>query len=94
MTFLSIYIIGVLLTALISLIIEHLYLGMGDASTVSAKDIGENLIYSLLSWLGLLGVMLYLLGEYICGFPQFGYGKKLHDYEESLKAQKGKKNEE
>ena len=55
MTFLKIYIIGVLVCFLITLLFEHLYYGNGRSETVHLKTIGEDFLYSLLSWLGVLG---------------------------------------
>ena len=90
MTFLKIYIIGVLVCFLISLLFEHLYFGNGRSETVHAKTIGENFLYSLLSWLGVLGELVFFAGEWVCGFDQKGQGEFLHDYEEMLKQEQAK----
>ena len=91
MTFLKIYIIGVLVCFLISLLFEHLYFGNGRSETVHVKTIGENFLYSLLSWLGVLGELVFFAGEWVCGFDQKGQGEFLHDYEELLKQEQEEK---
>ena len=85
MTFLKIYLMGVLVCFLISLLFEHLYFGNGRSETVHGTTILENFIYSLLSWLGVLGELVFFAGEWVCGFDQKGQGEFLHDYEEMLK---------
>ena len=91
MTFLKNYIIGVLVCFLISLLFEHLYFGNGRSETVHVKTIGENFLYSLLSWLGVLGELVFFAGEWVCGFDQKGQGEFLHDYEELLKQEQEEK---
>lgn len=91
MTFLRIYIIGVLVCFLISLLFEHLYYGNGRGETVHLKTIGEDLLYSLLSWLGVLGEIVLFVGEWVCGFDQKGQGAFLHDYEETLRQKQSEK---
>ena len=85
MTFLKIYIIGVLVCFLITLLFEHLYYGNGRSETVHLKTIGEDFLYSLLSWLGVMGEVVLFVGEWVCGFDQKGQGAFLHDYEKMLK---------
>ncbi len=85
MTFLRIYIIGVLICFLLVMLMEHFYYGNGRAETVHLDTIFMDFLYSLLSWLGVL-LLVFLLGaEWYCGFPQKGEGEFLHDYEEELK---------
>lgn len=91
MTFLKIYFMGVLVCFLISMLFEHLYFGNGRSETVHIKTIGENLLYSLLSWLGVLGELVFFTGEGVSGFDQKGQGEFLHDYEEMLKHEKSEK---
>lgn len=81
----KIYLIGVLLCVLATLLTEHLYYGNGRSATVDARSIFEDLVYSLLSWLGLLGVLAFYISEAVTHFNNRGYGKYLYDYEESLK---------
>lgn len=57
MTFLKIYLVGVLVCFLVALLLEHLYFGNGRNETVHLNTIGENTLYSLLSWLGVVGKM-------------------------------------
>lgn len=78
------YLLGFALSALITLLIEHLYFGQGHASTVSLRAIGENLLFSLLSWLGVVGAVAFLAIEARHGFPLYGYGKRLADFEDTL----------
>ena len=85
MTFLKIYLMGAAVCFLIALLFEHLYFGNGRSETVHLKTIGENFLYSLLSWLGVVGEIVFFVGEWMCGFDQKGYGEFLHEYEESLK---------
>ena len=66
MTFLRIYTIGVLVCFLISLLLEHIYFGNGRSETVHLKTIGENFVYSLLSWLGVVGEIIFFIGEWVC----------------------------
>lgn len=91
MEFLRFYIIGVLVCFLISLLLEHFYFGRGRSETVHLKTIGENLLYSLLSWLGILGELIFWLGEMYTGFPESGTGEFLHEYEEQLKEEQKEK---
>ena len=57
MIFLKIYLVGVLVCFLVALLLEHLYFGNGRSETVHLNTIGENTLYSLLSWLGVVGKM-------------------------------------
>lgn len=91
MIFFKLYIVGILVCFLISLIIEHLYLGNGRSETVHLKTIGENLLYSILSCIGVIGEIIFIIGEWFCGFDQKGQVEFLHDYEETLKQKKGRK---
>lgn len=85
MIFLKAYIIGILLTLLIELLIEHFYYGNGHGETVTMKDILEDIVVALFSWLGLAVVMIWFCLEWYTGFPMKGYGEFLHDYEDSLR---------
>ena len=60
-------------------------MGAGSTSSVSKKDITEDLLLSLLSWIGVLLVGVFYLGEYLAGFNTYGYNKDLEDFEEELK---------
>lgn len=82
---LKVYLIGVLITLALVLLTEHLYLGAGRASSISRKDITEDLLISLLSWIGVLLVGVFYLGEYLAGFNTYGYNKDLEDFEEEIK---------
>ena len=88
MTVLKYYIIGVLVCFLISLLFEHLYFGNGRAGTVKLSTIGADFLFSLLSWLGVLGTAFLFVSEWYCGFDQRGVGESLYEYEEKLKEQK------
>ena len=90
--FLKIYLIGVLVSFLVSLLIEQFYYGNGKSITVKLKSILENLLYSLLSWIGVVGEMVFFLGEWYTDFSEKGYGEFIHDYEEKLKEEEEKKN--
>ena len=91
MAFLRIYIMGVLICLLFTLLLEHLYYGNGRSETVHLNTILMDSLFSLLSWLGLLLVAFVWAAEWYCGFPQKGEGAFLHDYEEELKKEYGKK---
>ena len=84
MVFLKNYFIGFLITLLAELLIEHFYYGNGLSETVTFKDVLEDLFVALLSWIGLIGVLVWFWGEWYTKFPMKGYGQFLHDYEESL----------
>ena len=84
---LKIYLIGLLVTFLVELLIEHLYYGNGLSGTVTIKDIVEDLGVAMLSWLGLLLVAIWFWGEWYTCFPMKGYGQYLYDYEEKLKTE-------
>jgi hypothetical protein len=84
MIFLKAYIIGFLFTLLIELLIEHFYYGNGRGETVTVKDVLEDIVVALFSWLGLVGVIIWFWGEWYTDFPMKGYGEFLHDYEDSL----------
>lgn len=90
MVFLRIYIIGVLVCFLLSMLTEHLYYGNGRSETVHLNTIFQDFLYSLTSWLGVLLLIFTLGAEWYCGFPQKGEGAFLHDYEEELKKKNGK----
>lgn len=90
MEFLRIYAIGVLVCFLMTLLSEHLYFGNGRSETVHLKTIGEDFLYSLLSWIGVLGGIFMFMAEAYTGFPEKGTGEFLHDYEEELKEEKEK----
>ena len=90
MSLLKIYIIGILVCILISILLEHLYFGNGKSETVHIRTILENLAYSLLSWLGVVGEIIFFAGEWVCGFDQRGQGVFLYEYEETLKQEKAK----
>ena len=85
MLFLKIYIIGFLVSFFLTLLIEHFYYGNGRAETVGFKSIIEDFLYSLSSWLGVVGLILYLIGEWYTGFDSRGYGEFLYDLEQELK---------
>lgn len=91
MVFLKIYIIGILICFLISLLLEHLYFGNGRSETVHFDTICANLLYSLLSWIGILLEIIFWLGEIYTDFPEKGKGEFMHEYEEELKERKGKR---
>ncbi len=91
MSFLRIYIMGVLVCFLFSMLLEHLYYGNGRSETVHLKTIFQDFLYSLTSWLGVLLLIFTWGAEWYCGFPQKGEGAFLHDYEEELKEEYGKK---
>lgn len=83
---LKIYVIGVLITFLSMMLSEHFYLGCGDSNTVTTRAIVENLIASIvLSWLLLIGLIIFFIAEFCTGFPSYGYSKKLHSFTEYLK---------
>ena len=92
MLFLKIYIIGFLVCFILTLLIEHFYYGNGRAETVDLKSIIEDFLYSLLSWLGVVGVILYWIGEWYTGFDNRGYGEFLYDFEQELKKESENKN--
>lgn len=85
MAFLKAYIVGLLVCFLLSLLTEQFYYGNGRSETVHLKTIFEDFLYSLTSWLGLIGIAILWAGEWYTGFPQKGYGEFLHEYEEELK---------
>ena len=87
MSFLRIYIIGVLVSFLICMLLEHLYYGNGRDETVHIDPILADFLFSLLSWLGVLLEAFLWGAEWYCGFPQKGEGAFLHDYEEELKSE-------
>ena len=92
--FLKIYLIGFAVCFLISLLIEHFYYGNGKAWTVSSKSIFEDFLISLLSWIGVVGALVFLAIEWYYGWTEKGYGEFLYDYEEELKAACEKEKEE
>ena len=91
MGILRFYIIGVLVCFLISLLLEHFYFGSGRSETVHLDTIGANFLYSLLSWIGILGEIVFWLGEIYTDFPELGKGEFMHDYEEQLKEEQEEK---
>lgn len=84
MGFLHVYLIGCLVTFLVEMFIEHFYYGNGRGETVTYKDILEDLGVAVLSWIGLIGVLIWFWGEWYTDFPMKGYGEYLHDYETHL----------
>ena len=91
MVLLKIYIMGVLVCFLLCMLLEHFYYGNGRGETVHINTILMDLLFSLLSWLGVLLVAFVWIAEWYCGFPQKGESALLHDYEEELKKEYGKK---
>lgn len=85
MIFLKVYLIGIAVCFLISLLLEHFYFGNGRSETVHFRTMAENFLYSLLSWLGVVGEIIFWAAEWYTGFTQKGGGAYLHDYEEQLK---------
>jgi hypothetical protein len=88
---LKIYIIGVLVCFLLGLLMEHFYFGNGRSETVTLEMIGADFLYSLLSWIGVLGEVIMFASEWYCGFDQMGVGENLYDYEEKLKREQEEK---
>jgi hypothetical protein len=93
MQFLKIYIIGVLVCFLIAMLMEHLYFGNGKSKTVKFETIGMDFIFSLMSWIGILGEIIVFVAEWYCGFDNKGLGEKLYNYEENLKNEVSEKEE-
>lgn len=54
-------------------------------SSVSKKEIVENLLLSQQSRVGILLVGVFYLLEYMAGFNTYGYNKSLEDFEEDLR---------
>lgn len=81
---LKIYLTGLLVTFLTCMLTEHLYFGAGSASSVRKKDIFEDLLLSLLSWIGMLLMLIFYISEIICRFSSYGSGKALEDFEDEL----------
>ena len=85
MTFLKFYIIGALICFLIAMLLEHLYFGNGNSRSVKWNTIWMDFLFSLFSWIGVIGELIVFLAEWYCGFDQKGVGDKLYNYEENLK---------
>ena len=85
MLFFRIYLIGFFVCFLSTMLTEHIYFGNGRAVTIAAGAFVENFFYSFLSWLGVVGVAIFYLGEWATGFPSRGYSEYLYEYEQELK---------
>lgn len=84
MTILKIYTLGAIVTFTVLLLTEIFYFCKGSIKSVTIKDCYEDLLLSLTSWIGIILIVIFFIGEYKANFNLFGYGKYLSNFKDNL----------
>lgn len=84
-TFIIIYSIGVLISGIGIFLYEYLYLYDKQISYISRKEIIQDVLLSLLSWLMVLGLIFSVVIDIKMGWPSRGHELNLAKKKKSIR---------